>query len=188
MDTTILEKIISCIAGIATLVSTIYSVFSFRKQKNYERSEKALTEFYVPLLRIIEKHLYTDDYTTQSFLKAKTSMHKLFEDQYIFVPFELQRKFNIFKENTNEKNYKIFCDCFLDYYYNTSKNCGIKILTTTQRAANNWYSSKLKKFWCKIELICASISYLVIGVCIWAVVMSVFIKILNMIITWITLQ
>lgn len=186
MDTTNVEKIISCITGIVTLLSTVYGVFSFRKQKNYERSEKALTEFYVPLLRTIEKHLYTSDYTSQSFLKAKTSVHKLFEEQYIFVPFELQRKFTAFEEDTNQKNYKIFCDCFLDYYYNTSKNCGIKILTTTQRAANNWYSSKLKKFWCKIELICASISYLVIGVCIWAVVMSVFIKISKMIIAWFT--
>lgn len=188
MDTAFLEKIISCIAGVIALFSTVYGMSSFRKQKNYERSEKALTEFYVPLLQTIEKHLYTTDYTSQSFLKVKTSMHKLFEEQYIFVPFDLQRKFTDFEENTNAKKYKIFCDCFLDYYYSTSKNCGIKILTIPQRFANNWYSSKLKKFWCEVELICKSISYLAIGVCIWAVVMSVFIKILNMIVAWITLQ
>lgn len=188
MDAAILEKIISCIAGVIALFSTVYGMSSFRKQKNYERSEKALTEFYVPLLQTIEKHLYTTDYTSQSFLKVKTSMHKLFEEQYIFVPFDLQRKFTDFEENTNAKKYKIFCDCFLDYYYSTSKNCGIKILTIPQRFANNWYSSKLKKFWCEVELICTSISYLAIGVCIWAVVMLVFIKILNMIVAWITLQ
>lgn len=186
MDTTILEKIISCIAGIVALFSTVYGMSSFRKQKNYERSEKALTEFYVPLLQTIEKHLYTTDYTSQTFLKAKTSVHKLFEDQYIFVPFDLQRKFTDFEENTNEKNYKIFCDCFLDYYYSTSKNCGMKILTIPQRAANNWYSSKLKKIWCKFELICTAFSYVMLGICIWVVGTSVLIKILNMIIAWFT--
>ena len=83
MDTTNVEKIISCITGIVTLLSTVYGVFSFRKQKNYERSEKALTEFYVPLLRTIEKHLYTSDYTSQSFLKLQCISY-LKSNTYLF--------------------------------------------------------------------------------------------------------
>lgn len=185
MNEAIIEKILSVIVSTVTLIGTIYGIFSFKKQKNYEKSETALTEFYVPLLQIIEKHLYTSNYNSSSFLNAKTSMHKLFKDKYIYVPFELQRIFNAFEENTNEKNYKSFCDCFLDYYCNISKKCGTKTLTTSQRFANNWYSSKWKKIWCRIELICTVFSYLTIGVCIWIVGTSVLFKILLMISDWI---
>lgn len=62
----------------------------------------------------------------------------------------------------------------------------MKILTIPQRAANNWYSSKLKKYWCEFVLVCTAISYLVVGLCIWAVGMSILDKISKMITTWFT--
>lgn len=116
------------------------------------------------------------------FLKAKTAIHKLFEEKYIYVPFELQRKFKIFERETNKKNYKKLCDCFLDYYHNTSKNCGVKILSTSQRIANNWYGSKLEKLFCKVKLICNFIFYITMSLCIWIICMLALSKILNIII------
>lgn len=181
MDKKFIESFLSCVVQIATLISTVYGVFSFARQKKYEKSEIALTEFYIPLLQLIEKHLYTPDYNSESFLSAKTSIHKLFKDKYIHVPFELQRRFDVFEKSKNEKDYKKFCDCFLDYYCYISKKCGIKILTIPQRTAKKWYSSGWKKSRCTINLICDFISYIVIVLCIWGVSMLVLFKVLEVI-------
>lgn len=169
MDNEKLNIIISLVVAIATFISTLYGIKSFKKQKEYEKYEVSFKEFYVPLLQLIEKHLYVSDINSSSFLSAKTSVHKLIEDKYIYVPFRIQNAFSAFESNNNEKNYKKFCDSFLTNYYEVSKVCGMKHITVWHRNKRKWYSSKLKFIFTNIKFWLDFIYLIFMGFSIWVI-------------------
>ncbi len=163
----------SFIIKIATLFSSLYGVRSFKKQKEYEKYEASFNEFYIPLLKLIEKHLYVTNYNTQSFLAAKTSIHQLMEDKYIYVPFDIQIAFRDFEDTANEKNYKKFCDCFISNYCEVSRICGMKHISVRHRNKNNWYSSKYKQIFANLKYYFDCAYYILIVITIWLVLMAI---------------
>jgi len=173
MDNEKLNIIISLVVAIATFISTLYGIKSFKKQKEYEKYEVSFKEFYVPLLQLIEKHLYVSDINSSSFLSAKTSVHKLIEDKYIYVPFRIQNAFSDFESNNNEKNYKKFCDSFLTNYYEVSKVCGMKHITVWHRNKCKWYSSKLKFIFTNIKFWLDFIYLIFMGFSIWVISLAI---------------
>ena len=152
MDTEKIKSIISIIVALTTFITSIYSIKAFKSQKKYEKYETAFKEFYLPLMQIIEQHLYETDFTKPSFKAAKSSIHKLFQDKYIYVPFKLQKSFLDFEEKGGTKTYNDFCDNLIELYCNSAKDFGIKILTVRQRNKFNWYSSTWKRI--KINIMC----------------------------------
>lgn len=170
MDNEKLNIIISLVVAIATFISTLYGIKSFKKQKEYEISFK---EFYIPLLQLIKKHLYVSDINTPSFLSAKTSIHKLIEEKYIYVPFSIQNAFSAFEGNSNEKNYKKFCDSFIINYCEVSKICGMKRITVWHRNKCKWYSSKLKCVFTNIRVWLDFIYLFFMGLSIWVISLAI---------------
>lgn len=168
-----LNIIISLVLAIATFISTLYGIKAFRKQKEYEKCEISFKEFYVPLLQIIEKHLYVSDINTPSFLAAKTSIHKLIEDKYIYVPFCIQNAFGLFENNSNEKNYKKFCDSFITNYCEVSKVCGMKHITVWHRNKCKWYSSTLKCIFINVSFWLDFIYLIFMGLSIWIISLAI---------------
>lgn len=144
------DFIIKIISGIAGLVSACESVWKFRKQKEHEQAETAFRSLYIPAMELIEDHLYVsnkDDFNKPSFISCKTSLHKLIDEQYIYVPFNLQDTFNDFEKSTGDnriKSYNKFCDCFINYYRENANACGMKRLSVWRRNKLKWYSSTQK--------------------------------------------
>lgn len=169
----------SIIVAITTLITSIYSVEAFKSHKNYEKNETAFKEFYLPLMQIIEQHLYKTDFTNPSFNAAKSSIHKLFQDKYMYVPFKLQKSFLDFEKNVSIKTYKVFCDKFIKLYCNSAKGFGTKILTVRQRNEFKWYSSIWKKIVINIMCFLNLIYYFSVAISIWFLGMSLFFKILS---------
>lgn len=176
MDNDNFNTVISCVVAIATLISAVYGVISFKKQKEYEKYEIAFKEFYIPLLQLIEKHLYVTNYNTPSFMTAKTSIHQLIEDKYIYVPFDIQNTFSAFEATPNEINYKMFCDHFLYKYCEVSKACGMKRITVRQRNKNKWYSSVRKRIFVNLKYGLDCLYIIFVGLEIWLILLLIFLK------------
>lgn len=173
MDNEKLNITISFIVAISTFLSTVYGIKSFQNQKEYEKNEQAFREFYVPLLQLIEKHLYVSNINTSSFLTVKTAIHQLIKDKYIYVPLEVQSAYSTFEATANEKNYKEFCDCFMTYYYEISNICGLKRITIRHRNKNKWYSSRFKCVIANIKYCFNCMYFILVGLGIWMLSMSI---------------
>lgn len=173
MDNEKLNIIIALVVASATLISSLYGVISFKKQKEYEKYEISFKEFYIPLLKIIEKHLYVSDINTPSFLAAKTSIHKLIKDEYIYVPFSIQTAFKDFESDSSVKSYKKFCDSFIANYCEVSKKCGMKHITVWHRNKYKWYSSKFKLVCTNIICLFNIIYWIFLSLSIWLISLGI---------------
>lgn len=179
MDIEKIKIIISIIVALTTFITSIYSIRAFKSQKKYEKNETAFKEFYLPLMQIIEQHLYETDFTKPSFKAAKSSIHKLFQDKYMYVPFKLQKSFLDFEKEESTKTYNDFCDNLIELYCNSTKDFGIKILTVRQRNKFKWYSSIWKMIATNILHFLNCIYYILVILSIWFLGMSLFFKLLS---------
>ncbi len=99
---------------VATGISASYGVFAYKRQKEFDNAQKALEEFYIPVMKVLEKHFYNNvKLNTDSFREAKKQVKELFDSKYMFVSFCLQDCWESFLNTKDDKNkYFDFCDCF----------------------------------------------------------------------------
>ncbi|MBQ8781232.1 MAG: hypothetical protein IJZ72_06125 [Oscillospiraceae bacterium] len=179
------ELIIKIISGIAALISAVGGIGKFRKQKEHEQAENKFRNFYIPAMKLLEKHLYIskqEDLNKQSFLSSKTAFHKLIDEQYMYVPFKLQDAFNDFEKSNGDnklKLYRKFCDYFINFYRENAKACGMKHLTVWRRNKLKWYSSTWKMILTNANVFLNLIYSSFIAFTIWLVIMAILLNVLK---------
>ncbi len=180
-----IELIFTIIVSITTVIGTIKSIGAFKKQKEHENAETAFKDFYIPALKLLENHLYISkkaDLKKASFINAKTAINKLMDEQYIYVPFNLQDSFKAFENSTEEnklQEYNKFCDCFINGYRESSKACGMKPITVGRRNKLGWYSSKRDKILSNLKVFAGFIYSLFVVITVWMLAMYILAFILD---------
>ena len=176
------KEFLELVVPIATLISTIYGVMKFKRQKQYENAQKTFEEFYIPAMKILENQLYNKaDFASASFSCSKKEFKELLKDKYIYIPFVLQEKWNCFlldKQN-KRKSYLKFCNCFFENYQYYSRICKMKQITIFYRNRNKLYCNLFHQIWVNIERAVEIISLSLLVASLWIIALYIIMGIAN---------
>lgn len=185
MDKEKIEVILSITVAISTFISALYGIRQYTHQKSYDKTQKAFENFYIPLFKLIDKHLYKiNNFKSQSFNQAISNIRNLISEQYMYVPFELQSAFEDFCNSNNtqkEDSYLKFCDCFISNYREVSNICKQKQINTPLRNKMNWYVDAKQRILCNIIYCFSCIYFILIGISISGIFISITFYLFNLI-------